>query len=331
MNRPLPHPRAAWVVLWLCATPAALAQTAVPSAAPASPHSSAPSAASTPVAAAAQLPAITVTADKQERALESLPGSLSVFDGDMLESQGVVDLEGLQRITPGLTFQPFGQAGVNAAVMRGLSANFFSFSTSTLLVVDGVPTLMAQGFDDQLLDIDRVEVLRGPQSALYGRNAEAGVINVHTRQPGDSLRGSVSTTVGSRDLRMLRFDLSGPIIDDTLYASVAGAWRGQNGFIDNTYTGRREDDRELRNGKLALRWTPSARTDATLRYAQINYRDGAALWGSPTASRATVASGTPSWNRSIGRSASLSLRHDLDDGLRLTSVTAWNDLRDRVQ
>ncbi|MCR2721540.1 TonB-dependent receptor plug domain-containing protein, partial [Salmonella enterica] len=77
---------------------------------------------------------------------------------------------------------------------------------------------MAQGFDDQLLDIDRVEVLRGPQSALYGRNAEAGVINVHTRQPGDSLRGSVSTTVGSRDLRMLRFDLSGPIIDDTLYA-----------------------------------------------------------------------------------------------------------------
>ncbi|MCH1999477.1 TonB-dependent receptor, partial [Achromobacter xylosoxidans] len=62
-----------------------------------------------------------------------------------------------------------------------------------------------------------------------------------------------------------------------------------------------------------------------------NYRDGAALWGSPTASRATVASGTPSWNRSIGRSASLSLRHDLDGGLRLTSVTAWNDLRDRVQ
>lgn len=340
MNRPLPHPRAAWVVLWLCATPAALAQPAAQPAdgpaAPAAPLSSASppttSAAPTPGSpGAAQLPAITVTADKQERSLDSLPGSLSVFDGDMLDSQGVVDLEGLQRITPGLSFQPFGQAGVNAAVMRGLSANFFSFSTSTLLVVDGVPTLMAQGFDDQLLDIDRVEVLRGPQSALYGRNAEAGVINVHTRQPGDSLRGSVSTTVGSRDLRMLRFDLSGPIVDDTLYASVAGAWRGQDGFIDNTYTGRREDDRELRNGKLALRWTPSARTDANLRYVQINYRDGAALWGSPTASRATVASGTPGWNRSIGRSASLSLRHDLDGGLRLTSVTAWNDLRDRVQ
>ena len=327
MIRPLPHPLsrpgAAWALLWLCATPAVLAQPAAPQ----SGSQAAPQAASQ----SAQLPAITVTADKQERALESLPGSLSVFDGDMLESQGVLDLDGLQRITPGLTFQPFGQAGVNAAVMRGLSANFFSFSTSTLLVVDGVPTLMAQGFDDQLLDIDRVEVLRGPQSALYGRNAEAGVINVYTRPPDDSMRGSVSTTVGSRDLRMLRFDLSGPVVDDTLYASVAGAWRSQHGFIDNAYTGRREDDRELRNGKLALRWTPSVRTDATLRYAQINYQDGAALWGSPTAPRATVASGTPSWNHSIGRSASLALRHELDSGLRLTSVTAWNDLRDRVQ
>ena len=215
--------------------------------------------------------------------------------------------------------------------MRGLSANFFSFSTSTLLVVDGVPTLTAQGYDDPLLAIDRVEVLRGPQSTLYGRNAEAGVINIHTRQPDNTLRGQVSAEIGSRDLRVMRFDLSGPLVEDRLYASVAGAWRSQNGFIDNTYTGQREDDREVRNGKIALRWTPSARTDATLRYAQVDYRDGAALWGSPDAPRDTVASGTPSWNRSIGRSASLAVRHDFDAGLRLSSVTAWNDFRDRVQ
>lgn len=281
--------------------------------------------------APAELPAITVTADKQERALEDVPTSLSVFDGDLLDAQGIHSVEALQTITPGLSFQPFGQAGINSAVMRGLSANFFSFSTSTLLVVDGVPTLMAQGYDDQLLAIDRVEVLRGPQSTLYGRNAEAGVINIHTRQPDNTLRGQVSAEIGSRDLRVMRFDLSGPLIEDRLAASVAGTWRSQHGFIDNTYTGQREDDRELRNGKVALRWTPSARTDATLRYAQVDYRDGAALWGSPAAPRDTVASGTPSWNHSIGRSASLSVRHDFDSGLRLSSVTAWNDFRDRVQ
>lgn len=307
MIQPSSFMPAAWALLCLAASPAALA---------------------TP---AAELPAITVTADKQERTLEDVPGSLSVFDGDTLEAQGIQNVESLQTITPGLSFQPFGQAGVNSPVMRGLSANFFSFSTSTLLVVDGVPTLTAQGYDDPLLAIDRVEVLRGPQSTLYGRNAEAGVINVYTRQPDNTLRGQVSAEVGSRDLRVMRFDLSGPVIEDRLYASVAGAWRSQNGFIDNTYTGRREDDRELRNGKIALRWTPSTRTDATLRYAQADYRDGAARWGAPTAPRDTVASGTPSWNRSIGRSASLAVRHDFDSGLRLSSVTAWNDFRDRVQ
>lgn len=307
MIPPRPLTPIAWALLCLAAAPAARAQPP------------------------AELPAITVTADKQERALEDVPSSLSVFDGDMLEAQGIQNVESLQAITPGLSFQPFGQAGVNSPVMRGLSANFFSFSTSTLLVVDGVPTLTAQGYDDPLLAIDRVEVLRGPQSTLYGRNAEAGVINIHTRQPDNTLRGQVSAEIGSRDLRVMRFDLSGPLVEDKLYASVAGAWRSQNGFIDNTYTGQREDDREVRNGKIALRWTPSARTDATLRYAQVDYRDGAALWGSPDAPRDTVASGTPSWNRSIGRSASLAVRHDFDAGLRLSSVTAWNDFRDRVQ
>jgi len=307
MMKPLPYAPAACALFWLACTPAAQAQ------------------------APAELSAITVTADKQERALESVPSSLSVFDGDLLESQGIHGLQALQTITPGLSFQPFGQADVNSPVMRGLSANFFSFSTSTLLVVDGVPTLTAQGYDDPLLAIDRVEVLRGPQSTLYGRNAEAGVINVHSRQPDNTVRGQFSAEAGSRDLRALRFDLSGPLVEDRLYASVAGTWRSQDGFIDNTYTGKREDDRELRSGKLALRWTPSAQTDATLRYARQDYRDGAALWGSPSAPRSTVASGTPSWNRSIGRSASLAVRHDFDSGLRLSSVTAWNDFRDRVQ
>lgn len=307
MTKFFPRRPCAWTLLCLAAASAAHAQSA------------------------AELPAITVTADKQERALEAVPASLAVFDGDMLEAAGIQDLAALQTVTPGLSFQPFGQAGVNSPVMRGLSANFFSFSTSTLLIVDGVPTLTAQGYDDPLLAIDRVEVLRGPQSTLYGRNAEAGVINIHSRQPDNTLRGQFSAAAGSRDLRTLRFDLSGPLVEDRLYASIAGAWRSQHGFIDNTYTGKREDDRELRSGKLALRWTPSARTDATLRYAQQDYRDGAALWGSPDAPRATVASGTPSWNRSAGRSASLSVRHEFDAGLRLTSVTAWNDFRDRVQ
>ncbi len=277
------------------------------------------------------LPAVSVTANKQTQALATVPASVTVFDGEALEAAGVTRLESLAEVTPGLSFQPFGQASVNAPVMRGLTANFFSFSSSTLLQVDGVPTLMAQGFDDRLLDIERVEVLRGPQSTLYGRNAEAGVINIHTRLPGNEPRSMISTEIGSRQQRALRFAVSRPLVADTLYASIAGEWSAQDGFIDNTYTGRREDDREHRNAKLALRWTPGPGTDATLRYAQQDYRDGAALWGSRTAPRATVSSGTAGWNDSTGRTASLDVSHEFESGLRLRAITASNVFFDRVQ
>jgi iron complex outermembrane receptor protein len=306
-----PGARAAWACPLLCAlcgTAAAQHQDSAPA-----------------------LPAISVTATKQAQPLDAVPASVSVLDGDTLEAQGATGLQTLEQLTPGLSFQPFGQAGVLSPVMRGLSANFFSFSSSTLLLLDGVPTLMAQGFDDALLDVDRVEVLRGPQSTLYGRNAEAGVIGIHTRRPGNEARTTVGVEAGSRDRRALRFSLSRPLMQDTLYASIAAESSRQDGFIRNTLTGRTEDDRERRALRLALRWTPSARTDATLRFASQDYDDGAALWGSPGAERATVRSGTPSFNRSRGRSLSLDVTHTFGNELRLRSITAQNNVDDRVQ
>lgn len=279
----------------------------------------------------AVLPAVTITATKQAQTLEDVSASATVHDGASLEAAGVTRLESLEQITPGLSFQPFGQAGVHVPVMRGISAQFFSFSSSTLLLVDGVPTLMAQGFDNGLLGIARVEVLRGPQSTLYGRNAQAGVISIHSLKPGDPPRTTLSADLTSRAGRALRFDLSRALVQDTLYASIAGEWNRQDGFISNLNTGQREDDRERRNVKLALRWTPDQRTDATLRYDRQTFDDGAALWGSPAAERATVRSGTPSWNRSAATNLSLDVAHDFGEGLKLRSITASNTYQDRVQ
>lgn len=287
----------------------------------------APSAVSTP----STLPEITVRATKQAQALGTVPASVSVLEGEALEAAGIDRLETLEQLTPGLSFQPFGQAGVHSPVMRGLTAQFFTFSSSTLLLVDGVPTLMAQGFDDGLLAIDRVEVLRGPQSTLYGRNAEAGVISIETRKPGNEARSAVSAEVSSRSGRALRFDVSRALVPDRFYASLAGEWARQDGFITNAATGGDEDDRERRQLKLALRWTPDARSDTTLRYGRQSFDDGAALWGSPTAPRATVRSGTPSWNRSASDTLSLDVAHRFDSGLALRAITAYNAYRDRIR
>lgn len=278
-----------------------------------------------------ELPAMTVTANKVEQRQEEVPASLSVLQGEDLRDAGVEDLEALARRTPSFGFQPFGQSGTNVPVVRGLTSSATAFSSSMLMLVDGVPTLMGQGFDNNLLGVERVEILRGPQSTLYGRNAEAGVMSIHTRQPGDEPYALVDATLGSRDKRSLRFDLSQALVADTLYAGIAGEWREQDGFIDNTYRGGDEDDRERHNGQAVLRWTPAATTSATLRYSRQDYRDGGSQWGAAGAAHREVRSGTSSWNHSSGRSLSLDVVHELDSGLRLRSITARNDFYDRVR
>lgn len=279
---------------------------------------------------AAELPTVTVTANKQPQTLERVPASITVFDGDELEMAGARGVSDVAAMTPGFAVQPMGQSGLQPPVMRGLTANVSSWSSSAVLMVDGVATLRGQGFDDSLLGIERVEILRGPQSTLYGRNAEAGVVNIVTRKPGNDPYAAVSLDIGSRNKQALRFDASRALIQDTLYLDVAGEFSRQDGFIDNTHTGKTEDDRERHSGRFALRWTPTARTDIALRLAQREYDDGGSLWGPTGGSRETVRSGTASWNKTKSRTASLDIAHELDSGLRLRSITANNEHFDRI-
>lgn len=277
------------------------------------------------------LPAITVTTDKIDQFLDQVPASVVVIDGEDLEQSGVIRMEQLEGRIPGLSFQPFGQAGVSAPVMRGLTtASFNSLSTSTLLLIDGAPTLTAQGFDYSLLDVASLEVIRGPQSTLYGRNAEAGVISIKSRPIAGPARSSLSIAAGTRQLLGAQLSLNRPIIPNTLYGSIAGNWMSRTGFIENVRTGNKEDSRKLQNLHLGLQWTPSQATDLALRYTYTQHDDGAALWGSAFAPRATVASGSPSWNRSSGQILSLNAQHAFDSGIKLASVTAWNEFNDNI-
>lgn len=277
------------------------------------------------------LPAVTVTADKTEKLIEDVPASVKVVTGEDLDQSGITRFEQLEGRLPGLAFQPFGQSGINSPVMRGLTANFNALSTSTLLLVDGVPTLTAQGFENHFVDVERIEVLRGPQSTLYGRNAEAGVIAIYSRPMDNQPRTMLSTELGSRDKRSTRFALNRTLVKDTLYASVSGEWQTQDGFIRDTYSGGKADDRQRYNINLGVRWTPGPDTDLVFRYSTQHYDDDAALWGSPRTRKREVASGTPSWNRSFGQTYSLNVSHGISEGLRVRSVTAVSDFKDRVR
>jgi len=283
------------------------------------------------VAAQTELAPVRVTANKIEQTQEQVAASLSVLSAEDLRKGRIDDLERLARVTPGFTFQPFGQSGTNLPVVRGLTSSPTAFSSSMLMLVDGVPTLMGQGFDHNLLGVEQVEILRGPQSTLYGRNAEAGVLSIRTRQPGAEPYARIEAGTGSRDQRTLSADASTALVPDTLYAGVSGQWLEQDGFIDDGYRGGQADDRERHSARMVLRWTPSLNTDVNLRYSRQDYRDGASLWGAVNASRREVRSGTPSWNHSSGRSLSLDVLHEFDSGLKLRSITARNDFYDRVR
>lgn len=283
-----------------------------------------------PANAQEELPAITVTANALSQSAESVPAAMSVFDGQTLQREHVQDLPSVLRRVPGFGFQPFGQSAIQPPVVRGISSNFASYSSSALMMVDGVPTFMAQGFDHDMLGIERVEVLRGPQSALYGRNAEAGVVNIYTRAPDNTPHARLSTELGSRNKRVARADLSGPLVEDRLFLGVTGNWSEQDGFIDDRYHGGQADDRKKHGGRMALRWTPNDTSEAILRYSRQDYDDGAAQWGASGTRRTRVSSGVRGWDHSSARSVSLDLSTELASGLKFRSVTGNSDFYDRV-
>lgn len=279
---------------------------------------------------ARSLSAVVVTANKLNQSPVEVPASISAIHREDLEQDGVRDVRDIVGMTPGLTFQPIGQSGLNPPVMRGLTANIISFSSSTLLSVDGVPMLRAQGFDADMTGVDQVEVLRGPQSTLYGRNAQAGVINVTTRRQGNDPYAQVVLEGGGRRMAAVRADLGRAIVRDRLYLSLDGSFARQDGFISNLYTGRKDDGRRKHSGRLSLRATPAAGTDIALRVATANHDDGASLWGSPAAPRVTVQSGYEGRNTSHGRTVSLDVKHELTSGVRLRSISAYNVWKDRL-
>lgn len=173
-------------VIALCLTTPALAQsTATPTPAPAADDNS------------AQPGDIVVTAQKRSERLQEVPLAVSVVSGDTVASQGRSSLEGAQYVVPSLNFVKAGTALNQALFLRGIGTTSFSIAVEPTVstVLDGVVlSRAAEAFTD-LVDIDRLEVLRGPQGTLFGKNASAGVINIVSKRPGDKVGGYLEGSV----------------------------------------------------------------------------------------------------------------------------------------
>ncbi len=287
---------------------------------------------------------ITVTAQKQEENVQDVPMSITVLGGQEIEDRGIESLWNLVDYVPNLmTFDAGMTTTVTQPTMRGLSAPAMSFATSVGLYVDGVPTINAFGFEEGFIDIERIEVLRGPQGSLYGKNAETGVINIITHQPGNEFRGVVSGKLGallssSTDEPFTggaSLSLSGPIVKDRLFFSVAGQYDRQDGFVENTRTAQAADDRKKWFGRGKLRWTPFDELDMTLLVSRISHdgdagsmnltASGAAKFGMTAPAYRKVSSDVDSWKETQVDVSSLKLSYALNDAITLTSITALKE------
>lgn len=290
---------------------------------------------------------ITVTAQKQEENVQEVPIAISVFNDQAVEDRGIQSVRDVADFVPNLFIFHNAWSGLNTPSMRGIHASAHTLSVSTGLYVDGVPSLSSTGYEDGVLDVERIEVLRGPQGTLYGKNAEAGVINIITRQPDNELRGKVSaaggkflsTETGDGLGGTFSVNLSGPLLEDRLYAGFAGKYHQHEGFIENVTTGDAANDKEHWYGRGHLRWTPTDRLDIALIVSAMKHDDAGPNFGITKLGSAMFGL-SPNWyrqessnidenNKGTQSSQALKVIYDFNDALKLTSVTSRRVYEDK--
>ncbi len=193
-------------------------------------------------AAAAELEEIVVTARKTSESLAETPVAVSVLTDEFFDESGFNTITEIVKFVPGYDFSPITTTRAASPSVRGISTFSFSegFESSVATVIDGVPMgREAQGFFD-LYDVERVEVLKGPQGTLFGKNTSAGVINIVTKKPEYEFSMGGDVTIGSRGERRVRGTVTGPLMDNELAYRITGSMHQNDGMLDNELAG--EDD-----------------------------------------------------------------------------------------
>ncbi|MHB9879380.1 TonB-dependent receptor [Pacificimonas sp. ICDLI1SI03] len=189
---------------------------------------------------------IVVTATRMgETALQSTPIAVSVLSGEDLQNRGVRDVQDLDTYVPSLQVSDL--SGYTQLFLRGIGSNivFIGSDPSTTIHLDGVYLARPLSYLSDFLDVERIEVLRGPQGTLYGRNSVGGTINVISRRPSSTLEGQVQAGYGTYDRYALQGYVSGPIAGD-IRASLAADVSGHDAYRENVSTGNDLEDMKSR-------------------------------------------------------------------------------------
>ena len=181
---------------------------------------------------------IVVTARKREETLLDVPVAITAVSGDTLERRGINSVREVASQTPGLNISSDG-AGRAFVSIRGVGVTLVqSVQPGVGLFIDGIYQPNTAYLNNPIVDVERIEVLRGPQGTLYGKNTLGGAINVISRQPGNELQvRGVASYAGPDNSWLTSGSVSGPIVEDKLQVRVAASHRQQDGFLENIVVG----------------------------------------------------------------------------------------------
>lgn len=223
---------------------------------------------------------IVVTAQKREQTLQEVPFSISAITGQTLDDSGLSGIQDLSQMAPGLLFaETIGRQTASPSI-RGVTPFGFADPTVQVLIDGYTNGFTRSGNNALLMNLQRIEILRGPQATLYGRNAIGGVINYITRKPDNEARATLLAEAGTRESYLLQGAVSGPLVQDVFFAGLALGYRDFGGFMDNTVTGNDDvNDEQDINARLSLRYTP---TDALELNFTLDYNEADDAAGDPS-------------------------------------------------
>lgn len=287
---------------------------------------------------------VVVTARKRDESFRDVPMSVNVFTEQAIQAAGIQKPADFIAQVPNMTLVETQNAGNAFVVVRGVSQARNS-EPSVAVLVDGVLETNPAEFNKELFDISQIEVLKGPQGALYGRNAIGGAILIRTKDPGDALEGTLRLGLGNGSSKRVQAAASGPVGgSDALKFRASLGITDTDGYLHNSYLDQKVDPSQEVSGRARLVWDPGTGVSSDLRFA-FSQLDTRALYfviprddeGNPFSSFTTAPDANdvtspiqldnPGKNTRDLYSGSLKLDFDTTAGT-LTSVSAYNTTKE---
>jgi iron complex outermembrane receptor protein len=276
---------------------------------------------------------VVVTARKREENVRDVPVSVVTFSASDLAARNADDLSSLGNSIPNVTIGTSSEDRLQNIVIRGISTVTRSIGEETGVAVylDGVYTGRIETYNQELADVDQVEVLRGPQGTIFGKNTTEGAINITTIRPSDTPTGSATISYGNFGLVEGSGFLSGPIKEGLLYGKISLYGATDNGYATNVFNDTKAGDRHDLGGRFQLRTTPNEDLDITFSGDYTRHHNDPYRFEVTTGTFGNIPGpftfdeAYPSTQRTENGGAALNIQDRLPGGYTLTSITSWRE------